>query len=107
MLKGTHENIALKDEIAQKEQFHLLMQCFQPCQGISNLQQNNNILLILTRILEKMTPKLVVIGDTMTLNSFGQGKTLKSYGVKVIETVCKPCKCPVNRLKFVFNRTRP
>ena len=26
---------------------------------------------------------------------------------KVGGTVCKPCKCPVNRVKVVFNRTRP
>ena len=26
---------------------------------------------------------------------------------KVDGTVCKPCTCPVNRVKVVFNRTRP
>ena len=26
---------------------------------------------------------------------------------KIGGTVCKPCKCPVNRVKVVFNRTRP
>ena len=26
---------------------------------------------------------------------------------KVGGTLCKPCKCPVNRVKVVFNRTRP
>ena len=31
----------------------------------------------------------------------------KSYQTKVDGTVYKPCKCPVNRVNVVFNRTRP
>ena len=32
---------------------------------------------------------------------------MESNSTKVGGTVYKPCKCPVNRVKVMFNRTRP
>ena len=61
--------------------------------SISYLRQNNNVLFILTRILEKMTPNLVNIGDTMTPNSFSQGKTL----------ICLPIHDAIGHFQVLHN----